>query len=282
MTGAGPPVPAVPHDTGGPGTALVRRPGPRLADGLLTHLERTAVDTDLALAQWEGYVAALRGAGWRVVEVPPADSHPDAVFVEDTVVVHGDLAVLTRPGAPERRGEVAAVEPVLRELGLEVAHVEAPATLDGGDVLQVGPTVHVGVGGRTDAAGVAALRALLEPRGARVVPVPVERVLHLKSAVTALPDGTVLGHPPVADPDPWPRFRAVPEESGAHVVRLGGRRLLLAADAPRTADLLRGLGWEPVAVDVSEFQRLEGCVTCLSVRLRRGCRGPCRSGPRAP
>jgi len=102
-----------------------------------------------------------------------------------------------------------------------------------------------------------------------VVPVPVTKVLHLKSAVTALPDGTVVGHPPVVD-DPlvFGRFLAVPEESGGHVVLLGGGKLLMAADAPRTAELYADLGYEPVLVDVSEFQKLEGCVTCLSVRLR--------------
>ena len=83
--------------------ALVRRPGPRVAEGLLTHLDRTPVDPDLALRQWEQYAAALRAEGWDLVEVEPADDCPDAVFVEDSAVVYGDLAVITRPGAPERR-----------------------------------------------------------------------------------------------------------------------------------------------------------------------------------
>ncbi|MGX1611769.1 N(G),N(G)-dimethylarginine dimethylaminohydrolase, partial [Streptomyces celluloflavus] len=95
------------------------------------------------------------------------------------------------------------------------------------------------------------------------------RVLHLKSAVTALPDGTVIGYPPlVDDPGVFPRFRPVPEESGAHVVLLGGDKLLMAAGAPRTAELFAGLGYRPVPVDIGEFEKLEGCVTCLSVRLR--------------
>jgi dimethylargininase len=97
----------------------------------------------------------------------------------------------------------------------------------------------------------------------------VQKVLHLKSAVTALPDGTVIGYPPLVDDDAvFDRFRPVLEESGAHVVLLGGRKLLMAADAPQSADLFRQLGYEPVTIDISEFQKLEGCVTCLSVRLR--------------
>lgn len=99
---------------------------------------------------------------------------------------------------------------------------------------------------------------------------PLQKVLHLKSAVTALPDGSIIGHAPlVDDPGFFPWFRPVPEPSGAHVVLLGGGRLLMAADAPRSAELFAGLGYEPVVVDISEFEKLEGCVTCLSVRLRR-------------
>ncbi len=249
--------------------ALVRRPGPRLAEGLLTHLERTPVDVDRAQRQWAAYVAALEAEGWETVEVPAADDCPDAVFVEDTVVVHGDLAVVTRPGAVERRPETAATEESLRGLGFRIARIEPPGTLDGGDVLKHGGTVWVGLGGRTDRHGAGQLAALLEPLGARVVPVPVTRVLHLKSAVTALPDGTVVGHEPlVDDPTVWDPFLPVPEESGAHVVLLGGHTVLMAADAPRTHSLLEQRGLRVVAVDISEFEKLEGCVTCLSVRLR--------------
>ena len=249
--------------------ALVRRPGPRLAEGLLTHLARTPVDVDLALRQWDGYVAALRAEGWETVEVPAADDCPDAVFVEDTVVAYGDLAVITRPGAVERRAETAATEETLRGLGFRIARIEPPGTLDGGDVLKHGGTVWVGLGGRTDRAGADQLAAHLAPLGARVVPVPVTRVLHLKSAVTALPDGTVVGHEPlVDDPTVWDPFLPVPEESGAHVVLLGGETVLMATDAPRTRELFERRGLRVVAVDISEFEKLEGCVTCLSVRLR--------------
>jgi dimethylargininase len=102
-----------------------------------------------------------------------------------------------------------------------------------------------------------------------VIPVPVTKVLHLKSAVTALPDGTVIGYEPVVDdPDLFPRFLAVPEESGSAVVDLGRGRLLMSADCPQSADIVRGLGYEVVTTDIGEFQKLEGCVTCLSVRIR--------------
>ncbi|WP_329454637.1 dimethylargininase [Streptomyces sp. NBC_01497] len=249
--------------------ALIRQPSSRLDEGLVTHLERTGVDAVLALRQWEDYVNTLKGQGWETVEVAPADDCPDGVFVEDTVVMFRNVALITRPGAASRRPETAAVEEELARLGCSVNWVWEPGTLDGGDVLKVGDTLYVGRGGRTNAAGVAQLRAAFEPLGARVVAVPVSSVLHLKSAVTALPDGTVLGYPPLVDvPTLFPRFLPVPEPSGAHVVLLGGGRLLMAASAPKTAELLAGLGYEPVPVEIGEFEKLEGCVTCLSVRLR--------------
>jgi dimethylargininase len=134
---------------------------------------------------------------------------------------------------------------------------------------EVGDTVYVGQGGRTNGEGIRQLRAILTPLGATVVAVPVRKVLHLKSAVTALPDGAVIGYEPlVDDPRVFERFLPVPEESGAHVVLLGDARLLMAADAPESAALFTSLGYEPVVVDISEYQKLEGCVTCLSVRVR--------------
>lgn len=114
--------------------ALVRPPGPRLAEGIVTHLDRTPIDLDLARAQWDAYVAALRLAGWTCLEVAPADDCPDAAFVEDAAVVYGDQAVITRPGAEIRRGETPAVEAALRECGYRIARIEEPGTLDGGDV----------------------------------------------------------------------------------------------------------------------------------------------------
>ncbi len=241
--------------------ALVRRPGGALPGGIVTHIERRPVDAELAREQWATYVAALAAAGWEPVEVAPADDCPDAVFGEDALVVRGGLAVLTRPGASERRPELSGAEDAARSLGLQLARIEPPGTLDGGDVLVAGEAVYVGTGGRTNSEGARQLGALL---GTTVRELPVSGVLHLKSAVTALPDGTVVGHPATA---PRLDFLAVPEPSGAHVVALGPRSVLVAADCPRSAELYASLGYEPVVVDIGEFQKLEGCVTCLSVLI---------------
>jgi dimethylargininase len=246
--------------------ALVRRPSPRMAGGLVTHIERSPVDAQVAERQHAAYVDALAANGWTIREVPPALDLPDSAFVEDTVVVAGSLAVLTNPGAPERQAEVAGTEEVIRALGLEIARIEPPGTLDGGDVLQVGETVYVGRGGRTNGEGIRQLREHLEPRGRTVVTVPLRTVLHLKSAVTALPDGTIVGaDPSQLDTDPLPELREVPEPGGSHVVVLDDHTVLMAASAPQTAAELEAEGLDVVTVDIGEFEKMEGCVTCLSV-----------------
>ena len=247
---------------------LVRMPSSRLAEGQVTHIDRVAVDEELADTQWEAYVAVLEAEGFEAVDVAPSDDHPDSVFVEDAIVIFGGTAVITRPGAESRQGEPDALRPLARKLGYAVRAIEEPGTLDGGDVLKVGTTVYVGRGGRTNGEGIAQLRAIVAPLGYRVVPVPVTKVLHLKSAVTALPDGTVVGYAKHVDsPSAFDRFLALPEP-GAAVVVLSDDSVLMAASVPKSAALVESLGYRVVTVDVSEFEKLEGCVTCLSVRLR--------------
>nr|WP_279535951.1 dimethylargininase [Microcella frigidaquae] len=249
--------------------AIVRMPSSRLADGELTHQERVPVDLDLAERQWEDYVGALRAEGFTIVEVPPAEELPDSVFVEDTLVIIDGTAIVTRPGAVSRAREIDDAAPTARDLGLRVERIVEPGTLDGGDVLQIGSTVYVGRGGRTNAEGIRQLRAIAGRLGREVVAVPVSKVLHLKSAVTALPDGTVIGHPStIDDASMWRSFLPMPEAEGGHVVVLGDDAVLMATSAPASAELVRSLGYRVVTVDISEFEKLEGCVTCLSVLVR--------------
>lgn len=257
--------------------ALVRAPSPQLEQGLVTHVARsTTVDADRAHRQWEDYCRALAAADFELTEVDPAPEHPDSVFVEDALLTVGDLAVVTAPGARERRDEVNGARVAAHRLGLETVEVadghrgdhDEPVRLDGGDVLAIGSTLHVGVGGRTTRAGATALGRLVADVGRRVEIVPISQTLHLKSQVTALPDGTVVGYPPLVDDvSRWPSFVEVPEAEGAHVVVLDDHTVLMSDAAPRSADLFQARGLDVVALDVSEFVKLEGCVTCLSVRL---------------
>ena len=249
--------------------AIVRPPAETLASGQLTHIERVAVDLELANSQWDEYVALLSNAGWDIVEVPIATGQPDSVFVEDTMVIFGDIAVIGSPGTESRAGEIVEAERTVTKLGLTVRHIELPGTLDGGDVLKVDRTVFVGRGGRTNAEGIRQLRALVTPLGYTVVAVPVTKALHLKSAVTALPDGTVIGYPPlVDDPGVFGRYIAVPEAEGVAVVVLADDTVLMSSAAPKSAALIAELGYRVLTADISEFEKLEGCVTCLSVRVR--------------
>ncbi len=248
--------------------ALVRDVSPLLADAELTFLDDRTIDPERAAAQHAGYVELLRTLGHEVVRVAPAPEHPDGTFVEDAVVVADDLAVLTRSGAQSRRGEVTTVRDAVRGLGLRTHDVVAPATIDGGDVLQVGRQVFVGLGGRTNPDGVEQLRAALAPLGRTVVPVEVTGCLHLKSGATALPDGTVVAVTSWLDTSVFERAGLTvveaPEHAGADLL-LSGERVVVSAAAPLTAELVRRRGFEVNPVRIDELEKAECGVTCLSV-----------------
>ena len=249
--------------------ALVRQPSSKLDDGIVDHIEKVTVDIDRAREEWRGYVAALQAHGWETIEVEQAEDCPDSVFIEDTVVMYKNVAVISRPGADSRKPETDGTRKALEDLGCAIAEIREPGTLDGGDVLKVGDTVYVGRGGRTNGEGIAQLRRHLTPLGAKVVAVPVTKVLHLKTAVTALPDGTVIGYPDFVDnASIFDRFLPVPEPHGTAVVILGDNELIISASAPKTAEMLRELGYTVTAVEIGEYEKLEGCPTCLSVRVR--------------
>jgi dimethylargininase len=246
----------------------VRRPGPLLTDGLVTHVQRRAVDLDLAARQHAAYRAMLQAAGWTVREVEPADDLPDAAFVEDAAIFLGARAVLTNPGDSRRRGEVASVAAALAATG--VPAVALPdGTLDGGDVLRIGGRLFVGVSTRTDERGAVALARLAADDGFETVTVHVQGCLHLKTAATALPDGAVLARTASVDASAFAPHDVVeaPEPAGANVLQLGEDRVAIAASAPATAQLLRDRGLRVDVLDISEFEAVEAGLTCLSVLL---------------
>lgn len=245
--------------------AFVREPSPKLAEGELTHLRRVPVDLGLAQQQHRAYRDCLERLGVTVDLLPPAPDLPDAVFVEDTVVMVDDVAVITHPGALSRRPEIDTVRAELEAEGYPLREITPPATLDGGDVLLLGDVVYVGRSSRTDDDAIAQLRDLMVPFDRRVVPVDVTHALHLKTAATALPDGRVIA---VRD---WFDSAAIaaeildaPEPQGANVLSVNGT-VVVAADAPRTAELVRTLGFPVEVLDISEFQKVEAGLTCLSV-----------------
>jgi dimethylargininase len=209
----------------------------------------------------------LRRCGVEVCTLDVNRALPDSVFIEDTAIVLDEIAVLCSMGAAARRAEPAGIEPELRK-HREVKRIELPATIDGGDVLRLDRKLLVGLSSRTNLAAVNALTAIVVRFGYEVVPVPVRQCLHLKSACAALPDGRLLVREEWLDPAALTRFESVrvPEtEPDAANLLLIGSRVCMSADHPRTADMIRQLGFEVETVDVSEFAKAEGCVTCVSV-----------------
>jgi len=249
----------------------VRGVPPSLDRCELTHKRREPIDLARAVGQHRAYVELLRGLGLEVVELPADPAHPDCCFVEDTAVVLDDVALVTMPGAPSRRGETEAVASALEQL-LSVERMSLPATLDGGDVLRVARTLYVGRSSRTNAAGLDRLSEAAEPRGFRVVGVPVQECLHLKSAVSTLDDRTVLANPALVDTAALAGLEVVPvhaqEPAAANVLRVRGA---VVADPafPRTLERLRDRGYDVRTLDVSEFRKAEGALTCKSLLLRR-------------
>ena len=251
--------------------AFTRAVSPRLVECALTHLDRQKIDPDLAATQHAAYEKALKKAGYDVIRLPYLAEDPDAVFVEDTALILGDNAIITRPGAASRANEVfstaAGLSPHFK------VHYLPTGTLDGGDVLRIENTLYVGQSSRTDAAGTQALEAIVSPLGYWVVPVELERCLHLKTAATfaGLDDE---GVPTVVINDDWVdpgyfsgvEFLYVPDEEpfAANVVR-AGERIIMAAGNPRTTALLRHCNFKVDVVDLSELQKAEAGGTCMSL-----------------
>jgi len=251
--------------------AVLRGVSPAITRCELTYLERQPIDLERAIAQHAAYAALLRELGLEVIEIDADPDLPDCCFVEDVAVVLDGLAILTRPGAESRRGEISAVEEILARFR-PLARVEAPATLEGGDVLRLGRTLFVGQSPRTNAAGIDQIRALAEPLGYRVVAVPVIGCLHLKSAVTALDDDHVLANTGWIDPMPLRGLGIVPvapEEPGAaNVVRVAGT-VVAHPGFPRTLERVAAAGCDVRPLDVSEFLKAEAALTCKSLLFRR-------------
>nr|NUR38012.1 dimethylargininase [Sphingomonas sp.] len=251
--------------------AFTRAVSPRLAECQLTHLQRTPIDAAKAAAQHAAYEQALREAGLGVIRLPELPDDPDAVFVEDTALLLDGHAVITRPGAASRIGETSSTAAGLAG-HFEIHRIER-GHVDGGDVLRIGERLYVGLSTRTDAEGMNALAELVRPLGFEVIEARLRDCLHLKTGATfagADPSGApvLIYDQRCIDPAQFAGVEILPvapdEPAAANCVR-AGNRLILPAGNPKTAVALRNRGFDVVEVDVSELQKAEAGVTCMSL-----------------
>lgn len=251
--------------------AITRPVSRALAQCELTHIERREIDIDLARKQHASYEQALRDAGCEVRALEELCDFADSVFVEDTAIVLDNVAVLTRPGAVSRRGEIESMAAALAEYR-ECVRIQVPGTLDGGDVLRLGRVLYVGASARSNIDGVDQLRRLVAPFGCRVEAVTMNGCLHLKSAVIQVAPDLLLINPDWVDAHRFPGYRILAvdadEPFAANAVWLGDC-VVYPSSFPRTAEKLRAAGIDVRLVNMSETEKAEGGVTCCSVIFER-------------
>jgi dimethylargininase len=252
--------------------AIVRPPASNFAEGL-TSVNLGAPDFNLALAQHERYCAALEEAGLELIRLPADPLHPDSTFVEDTAILTERVAILTRPGAESRLGEVEAIRRALAGRYEKLHEITAPGTVDGGDICEADGKFFIGASARTNEEGARQLADLLAQAGSSSISVDIRKIpgiLHLKSGVAYLGEewlvviDALANHPAFRD---YNQIRVTAgEEYSANCVRVNDV-VLIAAGYPDLEGTLRGLGRRVIALDMSEFRKMDGGLSCLSLRF---------------
>jgi dimethylargininase len=251
--------------------ALLRLPGDNFAAGL-TQAGEGAPDPELALEQHQRYCEALAACGLSLTVLPADLQHPDGCFVEDTALLTERGAILMRPGAPSRRGEVGIIEAALRGLFPENLRIRSPGTVDAGDVCEADGHFLIGLSARTNEAGAEELARLLGDLGypATVLDIRNAReLLHLKSGLSYLGEGRMLatsGVPRVPALDAYELIEVLASERyAANALRVNDH-VLLAAGYPKTKAAIEALGYDVISLEMSEFRKLDGGLSCLSLR----------------
>lgn len=252
--------------------AITRQVSPRFNECEITHIERTPIDIDVARAQHEQYVRALKslGCGCDLVELPAEPDLPDSVFVEDTAFILPEAAVITRPGADSRKPETASIIPVLAPLK-KLLYLHEPASLDGGDVLVVGKKIFIGMSTRSNQQAIEQLNALLSEYGYSVTGVQMHDCLHLKSAISRLDDHTLLINKNWLDTHHFEEYHLIevhPDEPFAANCLPVGDSIIYPTTFPKTCARLEDAGYMVITVDVSELAKAEGAVTCCSLIIQ--------------
>jgi dimethylargininase len=252
--------------------AIVRPPAPNFAEGLTT-ANLDAPDYERALAQHDAYCQTLKQCGLNVIRLEPDPLYPDSTFVEDTAVLKDKCAVLTRPGAPSRSGEVESMRRVLADFFPSPGEIQSPGTLDGGDVCEAGSHFFIGISERTNEAGARQLVELLAPFGYTSSLIDIRglrSILHLKSGLSYVGDQRLAVIEALGDRPEVRGYDVVRLDAGdeyaANCVRVNDY-LLVAASYPAFEGALRDLGYQTIALDMTEFQKMDGGLSCLSLRF---------------
>jgi dimethylargininase len=248
--------------------AIVRLPARSMIKGITTSLEGQA-DHELALLQHQGYVNALKHCGVDVTILEPLEKYPDSVFVEDVAVCTAEFAVITNPGADSRNAETTFIEPTLKKAFLNVEYIKKPGTLDGGDIMMVGDHFFIGLSERTNRKGAEELIRILSKYGYSGSVIETNGLLHLKTGVAYLEDNIMLMHEILADHPEFESFTKIivpPEEAyAANAIRVNDI-VLFPANYPVTAENVRRAGLKLIELPMSEFRKLDGGLSCLSLR----------------
>lgn len=249
--------------------AIARKPAKNFAQGLTTTVSAKPPQYELLLKQHEIYVETLKSCGLKVTILDPLPDYPDAYFVEDTAVVTPDVAVITNPGAEARKGEAESMAPVLAEFR-KIEHIRAPGTVDGGDVLQVDNHFFIGLSERTNKEGAGQLGRILESYGNTWATVEVGAGLHFKSSVNYVGKNTLLVTADFTDREQLSGYDKIvvakAEAYAANTLLVNGH-LLTPAGFPVTRQKLEVLGFEIIELETSEVRKMDGGLTCMSIRF---------------
>lgn len=251
---------------------IVRRPCRAMVEGITSCPELGKPDYEKALKQHDDYIAALRICGVEVTVLPADERYPDSCFVEDPAVITSKCAIITNPGAPSRNGEkdeiIGAVRGFFAEEDIE--YIRAPGTLEGGDVMMVGDHFYVGRSARTNAEGIRQFIEILERHGLSGSEVTLEKVLHLKTGVNYIENNNLLVSGEFVEKPEFESYNkiVIPETEAyaANCIWLNGK-VIVPAGYPAVEKAVREAGYEVVLVDTSEYRKLDGGLSCLSLRF---------------
>jgi len=251
--------------------AIVKRPGKSIVEGITT-ADLGSPNYELAIIQHNKYIEALKKAGLDVTLLEADEDYPDSVFVEDAAIVTDDFAVITNPGAESRKGEIEAVEIAIKDFYpvTKIHRIESPGTLDGGDVMQVGNSLYIGLSDRTNRDGAQQLSKIAVGYGYKTIDIEIDGLLHLKSGVSYIGDNTVLmtGYF-LGEPNLMKYNQIIFGESEAYAansVRVNDY-LIIPAGYSMAREKLEAAGFKLITLDVSEFRKLDGGLSCLSLRF---------------